>query len=125
MNTIKNAANNVATWARTRYDKCKGAYYGTMAAVTTGVLAAPALASGTGSTASINGVFTQIMGILYDIAKFMGVGIVAYAIFSWILAMKDDNADGQSRAIRFLVVGIALTLLGTIAGPIVNSLLTM
>lgn len=118
---FKEQAGQLALKARGGLDKCKGAYYGAMASLTAGAIATPAFCTGGG--VDINATFQSIMEILYDIAMYMGIGIVAYAVFSWVLAMKDDNPDGQSRAIRFLVVGIVLAGLGTVAGPIINNLL--
>lgn len=115
LSTIKTSAGKLA-------EKCKKGYVAAGAMATTALMSVPAFASGAGGV-DINATFTSIMDILYDIAKYMGIGIVAYAVFSWILSMKDDNADGQSRAIRFLVVGIVLAGLGTVAEPIINNLL--
>lgn len=115
---LKRAVVAVMSAIRSYYEKCRGAWYGAGTA-----LMASTLVSRMFCAVNIDGTFTSVMNILYDIAKYMGIGIVAYAIFSWVLAMKDDNADGQSRAIRFLVVGIVLAGLGTIAEPIVRNLL--
>ncbi len=35
----------------------------------------------------------------------------------WILAMKDENAEGQSRAIRYAIVGVALVCFKAFAAP--------
>ena len=118
---LKSAAGTASATLRRWYEKCRGAYYGAGAALMAATVASPVFCSGGG--VNIDATFQSIMEILYSIAMYMGIGIVAYAIFSWVLAMKDDNADGQARAIRFLVVGIVLAGLGTIAGPIVNNLL--
>ena len=118
---LKSAAGTASAAMRRGYEKCRGAYYGAGAALMAATAASPVFCSGGG--VNIDATFQSIMEILYSIAMYMGIGIVAYAIFSWVLAMKDDNADGQARAIRFLVVGIVLAGLGTIAGPIVNNLL--
>lgn len=116
--------STIKTFASLLAAKCKKCHAATfvmaMVMVMTALMSVPAFATG---GVDINATFTSIMNILYDIAKYMGIGIVAYAVFSWILSMKDDNADGQSRAIRFLVVGIVLAGLGTIAAPIINNLL--
>lgn len=121
MKTIKNTVSAMVAKARNNSSKCLSVCYALTAVLFVTLCASPALCTGGG--VDINATFTQIMSILYDIAKYMGIGIVAYAVFSWVLAMKDDNADGQSRAIRFLVVGLVLAGIGSFVAPIVNSLL--
>lgn len=71
---------------------------------------------------SMEEIFEAMVEIIEKIAQFVGAGILVFALVSWILAMKDENADGQSRAIRNAVVGIALVTFGTIAGPIIDML---
>lgn len=46
-----------------------------------------------------------IIDFIIKVAFYMGFVIVAAGIFMLILAFKDENAEGQSRAARFCVVG--------------------
>lgn len=62
------------------------------------------------NTPTAQGVMTGVLNIIFEIAKYVGVVLAVSGIFSLILAYKDDNADGQSRAVRLVVV--ALVLLG-------------
>lgn len=71
---------------------------------------------------SMKSIFTKMANIIYDLALYMGAAILLYALVSWILAMKDENAEGQSRAIRYAIVGVALVCFKTFAGPIINSI---
>jgi len=68
-------------------------------------------------------IMMQMLDIIYTIARFIGIAILVYGVVSWILAMKDENADGQTRAIKYVVVGVALIAVKSFATPIVNSLL--
>jgi len=49
-----------------------------------------------------------VIDLICKIALYVGVIMAAGGVFSLVLAYKDDNADGQSRAIRIVVVGAAL-----------------
>lgn len=71
---------------------------------------------------SMSSIFTKMLDIIYEIAFYVGAVVVVMGIFNWVLAMKDENADGQSRAIKFVVIGIALVALKTLLKPIVDSL---
>ena len=67
-------------------------------------------------------IFNQFMNIIYDIALFVGAVITVMGAFNWIMAQKDENADGQSRAIKFVVVGITLVCFKAFAQPIITSI---
>lgn len=49
-----------------------------------------------------------IIGFVIEVAKWMGLVVVAAGIFMFVFAYKDDNAESQSRAARFAVVGALL-----------------
>lgn len=55
-------------------------------------------------------VMNGVINIIFEVAKYVGIVLAVSGIFQLILAYKDDNADGQSRAVRLVVV--ALVLLG-------------
>lgn len=55
-------------------------------------------------------VLKGVLDIIFEVAKYVGIVLAVSGIFQLILAYKDDNADGQSRAVRLVVV--ALVLLG-------------
>lgn len=55
-------------------------------------------------------VMNGVLNIIFEVAKYVGIVLAVSGIFQLILAYKDDNADGQSRAVRLVVV--ALILLG-------------
>lgn len=60
------------------------------------------------TTLDLNSLFGGIIDIIVQIAMYVGIVLAAGGVFSLVLAYKDENADGQSRAIRILVVGGAL-----------------
>lgn len=67
------------------------------------------------------GVVGGIVGFIVDVAKWIGIVVVVSGIFMFIFAYKDDNAESQSRAIRFAVIGalmIGLELILKTAGLI-------
>ena len=46
--------------------------------------------------------------IIIQIAMYVGIALAVGGVFSLVLAYKDENAEGQSRAVRIIVVGGAL-----------------
>lgn len=102
-------------------DRSRRSYYSFLALMTTATVStAPTFCA----AASMSSIFKSIAEIIYDIALYTGLGILLFALVSWILAMKDENAEGQSRAIRTAIVGIALVCFRTIGAPIINSLIS-
>lgn len=57
-----------------------------------------------------------IINFICSVARYMGIVIVAAGIFMLIFAYKDDNAEAQSRAVRFAVIGAVMLSLKTILG---------
>lgn len=55
-----------------------------------------------------------IITFICTVARYMGIVIVAAGIFMLIFAYKDDNAEAQSRAVRFAVIGAIMLSLKTV-----------
>lgn len=53
-------------------------------------------------------VFGSMADIVIKIAFYVGALIAIGGVFSLVLAYKDDNAEGQTRAVRLIVVGCVL-----------------
>lgn len=99
-----------------RFDRVQRNWYSVMAAAACGILSiTPTLCA-----PSMESIFDKLVSIIFDIAFYVGAIIVVIGIFNFVLAMKDENADGQSRGIKFCVVGIALVALETLVKPILN-----
>lgn len=98
-------------------DSSRRRYYTFLAGLTT----AAAATAPTFCAPSMKEIFNKMANIIYDIALYLGAAILLYALVSWILAMKDENAEGQSRAIRYAIVGVALVCFKAFAGPIIIS----
>lgn len=98
-------------------DSSRRRYYTFLAGLTT----AAAVTAPTFCAPTMKTIFNKMANIIYDIALYLGAAILLYALVSWILAMKDENAEGQSRAIRYAIVGVALVCFKAFAGPIINS----
>lgn len=56
----------------------------------------------------MDALFANMAGIVVKIAFYVGALIVVGGIFQLVLAYKDDNSDGQTRAVRLIVVGVIL-----------------
>lgn len=79
------------------------------------MLMAPTLCSGKISTnLNMDNLFASMAGIIIKLAFYVGALITVGGIFSLIVAYKDDNADGQTRAVRLIVVGVVLVGFETI-----------
>lgn len=55
-----------------------------------------------------------LIDYVFKIFQYIGVILLAWSIGSLVLAFKDENADGKSRAIMVLVVSVLLISVGTI-----------
>ena len=63
---------------------------------------------------NMDDLFGNMAEIIIKLAFYVGAIIAIGGIFSLILAYKDDNADGQTRAVRLIVVGAVLVGFRTI-----------
>ena len=69
----------------------------------------------------LDSLFGGIVDIIIKIAMYVGIALAVGGVFSLVLAYKDENAEGQSRAVRIIVVGgahIGLRVLLQTAGLI-------
>ncbi len=73
-----------------------------------GVTAATVLSTTVNATIDMDTLFGGIVDIIIKMASYIGMILVIGGIFQLILAYKDDNADAQSKAIRYIVVGASL-----------------
>lgn len=84
-------------------------YTAVMAYLTSALMVcAPSLAVTIKGNLDMDTVFGNMADIIIKIAFYVGAMVVIGGIFQMVLAYKDDNADGQTRAIRLIVVGVAL-----------------
>lgn len=60
------------------------------------------------SNIDMDNLFANMADIIIKIAFYVGALIAIGGIFSLVIAYKDDNADGQTRAVRLIVVGVVL-----------------
>lgn len=118
--TLENKKLSLAQRFNAFMDRTRRSYYSFLALMTTATVStAPTFCAPTMSS-----IFQSMANIIYDIALYTGLGILLFALVSWILAMKDENAEGQSRAIRTAIVGITLVCFKAIGAPIINSLIS-
>ena len=76
------------------------------------------------TNSKMNGLFNNMVDIICTIALYVGAIIIVSGIFNWVLAQKDENADGQSRAIKFIVCGFVLVALKAVVNPVLSGLLS-
>lgn len=90
---------------------------GLMAGIMTAMMMLPVHATGGSGFGTQSANFTAtdpktmmnaILGLIIDIASYVGMAITVYGVIKIILAYKDDNANEISNGVRFAVVGLAL-----------------
>ena len=69
---------------------------------------APTLCAKIKTNINMDTLFGNMADIVIKIAFYVGALIAIGGVFTLILAYKDDNAEGQSRAVRLIVVGVML-----------------
>ena len=95
--------------AKTGFKKVKKAAVFGMAACTMGLMTAqPASAATVVTNLDSATVVGGILEVIFEIAMYIGIVLGVIGVFQFIMAMKDDNAEQQTRGIRLAIVGIAL-----------------
>ena len=92
------------------------------AALITGMMSVSPVYCLSGNTGTMNALFNSMVDIICNIAFYVGAIVIVGGVFNWVMAQKDENADGQSRAIKFIVCGFALVSLKVIVGPLITNL---
>jgi len=75
---------------------------------TTMMVMQPTLCISFKSNLSMDSLMNGMGGLVIQIARYIGMFIILSGVLQLLLAYKDDNAEGQTRAIRLCVIGIAL-----------------
>lgn len=50
------------------------------------------------------------------IGSFVGIGLTIVGVIQFLLALKDHDGDGKSKAINYIIAGVAFFSLGIILG---------
>lgn len=72
----------------------------------------------TGTNDTMTNIITNMLGIIYMMAKYIGILLATWGVVQLILAFKNEDADSKSRAMMLLVCSVALIS----AETIINSL---
>lgn len=67
-----------------------------------------------GVTATEDKLFSNVLGVIYKIFKYIGILLLAWSIGMLVLAFKNEDADSKSRAMMMAVVSIVLIGVPTI-----------
>ncbi len=70
---------------------------------------------------NLDGLVSSLLDFIFNLARIVGIIIAVNGVFNWVLANKDENADGQARGIKFVVCGLALVFLKNLANPIIDA----
>lgn len=68
-----------------------------------------------------DGVVKAILDVVYSMAFYIGIILLAWAVVMLVLALKNEDADSKSRAIMLIAVSIALIGVGTLLAPILKA----
>lgn len=72
------------------------------------MMMAPTLCAQLNTNLDMDKLFASMAGIVVKIAFYVGALVTVGGAFALVVAYKDDNADGQTRAVRLIVVGVVL-----------------
>lgn len=89
------------------------------AIMTTVVQVAPVFCIG---TVNVDTVMGSVLGIIFQIAQYVGIVLCVYAVFSLVLSFKNDDSESKSRSTTLLVVAIVLMGLKGIMGTVLNNI---
>lgn len=62
----------------------------------------------------MNTIFGGMVDIILTLATFCGALIAIGGVFSYVMSHINENPDGQTRAVRYIVVGVVLIGLETL-----------
>lgn len=68
-----------------------------------------------------NKVVNAVLDVVFDMAFYIGIILLAWSVVMLILALKNEDADSKSRAIMLVAVSIALVGVGTLLRPILQA----
>lgn len=58
------------------------------------------------TNADATSAMNNLVGLMITISRYLGVIIIVIGAVQWALALKDENPDGQSRAVKVILAGI-------------------
>lgn len=79
-----------------------------LAMATASVSAVPAFAAPGDADSKMKEITQNMLGVIYLMAKYIGILLAAWGVVQLILAFKNEDADSKSRAMMLIVCAIAL-----------------
>ena len=70
---------------------------------------------------TLDSLVLSLLDFIYTLARIVGIVIAVNGAFNWVLANKDENADGQARGIKLVICGLALCFLEGLVTPIIKA----
>lgn len=68
-----------------------------------------------------NSILNAIINLVTDMAFWIGIILLVWAVVMLILALKNEDADSKSRAIMLIATSVALIGVGTLLKPILEA----
>lgn len=72
------------------------------------------------TTATPGEIIQGLLNVIFDIAGYIGVLLLAWGGITLFLAIRNEDADSKSRAVMLLVVAIGLICFGAIFGEVIK-----
>lgn len=119
-NTRHRKGKNMDLAVMTNTPKRKRAIYGLGTAILSMVAPTWAAASGSvtintnNTNADMDTMMGGIIGVVFTMARYVGVFLLVYGIWMTIQGFKDDTVDGKIKGITMCVIAIALISLKTL-----------
>lgn len=66
-------------------------------------------------------IISAIINLVCDMALWIGLILLVWAVVMLVLALKNEDADSKSRAIMLIAVAVALIGIGGLLTPILNA----
>lgn len=68
-----------------------------------------------------NSILNAIINLVTDMAFWIGIILLVWAVVMLVLALKNEDADSKSRAIMLIATSVALIGVGTLLKPILEA----
>ena len=68
------------------------------------------------------GIINALLTTIFNIAKWIGILLLAWGIITLVLAIRNEDADSKSRAVLFIIVAIVLICLGSVFSGVLDAI---
>lgn len=80
-----------------------------------------AYAEDSDQTATMDGLMTQILKIIFNIFRYVGILLLVWSIIQIVLAFKNDDADSKQKGMVLAIISIVLITISFVIKPILTA----